>query len=331
MLRWPPAADACQGAVMSFLSTAVQTSWSRVPSAPSRPRRPTGPHCTPLVFAYSGGRLWFTTSRRSVKTRAWKADPSAAGLVRQEDLAVAFTGTAKLYDALDRNTWGDAVAGATSIARATVAFSRKNARFFAGYAIDAEAGALRLGTAGSGLRRHRACTHGPGRRRRGAGGGRAAGRERRRRTAPSGGRRQGPRPARRVPARRATPPRRGRGRGPDADRRPRPRRGSGEMAGRRARTLRRTPRRDPRARARGSRRPRGAHRGRGIVVARPGHGGRDAARHGVDLSARRTRERGQDRPWLATEIDPDAGALVRLAPSRAVWWRGWSSGSADVA
>jgi hypothetical protein len=33
---------------------------------------------------------------------------------------------------------------------------------------------------------------------------------------------------------------------------------------------------------------------------------------------------------LATEIDPDAEALVRLAPSRLVWWRGWSSGSADI-
>jgi hypothetical protein len=33
---------------------------------------------------------------------------------------------------------------------------------------------------------------------------------------------------------------------------------------------------------------------------------------------------------LATEIHPEAGALVRLAPSRLVWWRGWSSGSADV-
>jgi hypothetical protein len=73
-----------------------------------------------------------------VKTRAWKADPSAAGLVRHGDLAVTFTGTAKLYDALDRSTWGDAVAGATSIARATAAFSTKNARFFAGYALDAK-------------------------------------------------------------------------------------------------------------------------------------------------------------------------------------------------
>jgi hypothetical protein len=33
---------------------------------------------------------------------------------------------------------------------------------------------------------------------------------------------------------------------------------------------------------------------------------------------------------LATGIDPDADALVRLAPSRLVWWRGWSSGSADL-
>jgi hypothetical protein len=33
---------------------------------------------------------------------------------------------------------------------------------------------------------------------------------------------------------------------------------------------------------------------------------------------------------LATEIDPDAGALIRLVPARWVWWRGWSSGSAHV-
>ena len=33
---------------------------------------------------------------------------------------------------------------------------------------------------------------------------------------------------------------------------------------------------------------------------------------------------------LATEIDPDAEALVRLVPSRLVWWHGWSSGSAVV-
>jgi nitroimidazol reductase NimA-like FMN-containing flavoprotein (pyridoxamine 5'-phosphate oxidase superfamily) len=122
---------------MTFLSTAVQSVLEKGQFCYAATSAPSGPHCTPLVFAYSGGRLWLTTSRRSVKTRTWRTDPSAAGLVRHGELAVSFTGVAKLYDALDRGTWGDAVAGATSIARATAAFSKKNARFFAGYAFDA--------------------------------------------------------------------------------------------------------------------------------------------------------------------------------------------------
>jgi nitroimidazol reductase NimA-like FMN-containing flavoprotein (pyridoxamine 5'-phosphate oxidase superfamily) len=122
---------------MSFLSTAVQQvleGGSFCAVATSTPR---GPHCTPLVFASSGGRIWLTTSRGSVKSRAWKTDPAVGGLIRHGGLAVTFTGSVKTYDALDRNTWGAAVAGATSIARATARFSTKNARFFAGYAIDA--------------------------------------------------------------------------------------------------------------------------------------------------------------------------------------------------
>jgi hypothetical protein len=122
---------------VSFLSTAVREVLDQGRFCAVATTTPHGPHCTPLVFASSGGRLWLTTSRRSAKTRAWRTDPSVAGLVRHADLAVAFTGSVKLYDALDRSTWGDAIAGATSIARATAAFSAKNARFFAGYAIDA--------------------------------------------------------------------------------------------------------------------------------------------------------------------------------------------------
>jgi hypothetical protein len=122
---------------MSFLSTAVQQVLEDGPFCAVATSTPAGPHCTPLVFAYSGGRLWLTTSRGSVKARAWKADQSVAGLIRHGVLSVAFVGTVKTYDALDRNTWGAAVAGATSIARATGRFSKKNARFFAGYAIDA--------------------------------------------------------------------------------------------------------------------------------------------------------------------------------------------------
>jgi nitroimidazol reductase NimA-like FMN-containing flavoprotein (pyridoxamine 5'-phosphate oxidase superfamily) len=122
---------------MSFLSTAVQQVLTDGRFCAVATTTPGGPHCTPLVFAYSGGRVWLTTSRGSVKTRAWKVDPSVAGMVRNGDLTVTFTGTVKTYDALNRGTWGAAVAGATSIARATGTFSKKNARFFAGYAFDA--------------------------------------------------------------------------------------------------------------------------------------------------------------------------------------------------
>jgi nitroimidazol reductase NimA-like FMN-containing flavoprotein (pyridoxamine 5'-phosphate oxidase superfamily) len=122
---------------VSFLSTAVQTVFEHGPFCAVAAPTPDGPHCTPLVFAYSGGRIWLTTSRRSVKARTWERDPTVAGLIRHGELAVTFTGTVKTYDALDRRTWAAAVAGATSIARATGTFSRKNARFFAGYAFDA--------------------------------------------------------------------------------------------------------------------------------------------------------------------------------------------------
>jgi len=122
---------------MSFLSTAVQQVLEQGSFCAVASTTPRGPHCTPLVFAYSGGRVWLTTSRRSVKARAWKAGPGVAGLVRSGELSVTFTGTVRMYDVLDRSTWAAALSGATSIARAGTAFSKKNAKFFAGYAVDA--------------------------------------------------------------------------------------------------------------------------------------------------------------------------------------------------
>jgi Pyridoxamine 5'-phosphate oxidase len=123
---------------MSFLSTAVQDVLDHGRFCAVATMTPRGPHCTPLVYASSGARVWLTTSRRSVKARAWRADPEVAGLVRADELGVTFAGAVRTYDALDRRTWAAAVAGATSIARATATFSAKNARFFAGYAIDAK-------------------------------------------------------------------------------------------------------------------------------------------------------------------------------------------------
>jgi hypothetical protein len=95
------------------------------------------PHVTPMVFALSEGRVWVTTSRGSVKARAWRADPAVAGMVRAADAAVVFTGTARTYDLFEVGSWVRGLAAAPTLASASTRFTRKNARFFAGYAVDA--------------------------------------------------------------------------------------------------------------------------------------------------------------------------------------------------
>jgi nitroimidazol reductase NimA-like FMN-containing flavoprotein (pyridoxamine 5'-phosphate oxidase superfamily) len=98
---------------------------------------PSGPHVTPMVFSVAGDRVWVTTSRGSVKARAWRSDPRMAGLVRAGGEAVAFCGTATTHDALDRSSWARSLAAGPTLTVAAARFTRKNARFFAGYAVDA--------------------------------------------------------------------------------------------------------------------------------------------------------------------------------------------------
>ena len=98
---------------------------------------PKGPHLTPMVFVSALGRVWVTTSRGSVKARAWRRDPVVGALVRSGDRAAAFTGTVTTYDLLDTDTWGRSLAQGPALALAGFRFTQKNARFFAGYAVDA--------------------------------------------------------------------------------------------------------------------------------------------------------------------------------------------------
>ena len=314
---------------MSFLSTAVQQVLEDGRFCAVATSTPRGPHCTPLVFAYSGGRVWLTTSRRSVKARAWKVDPGVSGLVRLGDLAVTFTGTVKTYDALDRNTWGAAVTGATSIARATARFSKKNARFFAGYAFDAKQvpfawtppGRVFVGIE---LERTALVDEVGVQEGRGRWGGTSTSHETFRRST------KGDDPLAALPReiRQSL--------GTDGT-------GALSLLGERGPVV--VP-----ARWRSD-----AH---ALYAALPPEtlslaaAGPDvpAALTVDEASAWRARDMvgamvqgtgsiylldelgsgAKSARTLATEIDPDAEALVRLAPSRLVWWRGWSSGSAEV-
>ena len=100
-------------------------------------RTSAGPHVTPAVYALESGRLWLTTSRRSVKARAWQRDESVSGLVSTADAGVIFRGRIRSYDALDPLSWPIGAGSALRVARAAARFSAKNVRFFAGYARDA--------------------------------------------------------------------------------------------------------------------------------------------------------------------------------------------------
>ncbi len=96
-----------------------------------------GPHLTPLVYVFDGGRLWVTTSRGSVKARAWRRDPHVAALVIEGEAAATFRGRVTSYDAFDPLSWPSAVLAGPRLVEAAARFSLKNARFFAGYAVDA--------------------------------------------------------------------------------------------------------------------------------------------------------------------------------------------------
>lgn len=98
---------------------------------------PAGPHLTPIVFVVSRDRIWLTTSRSSVKARAWRREPRVAGLVPAGEGSVAFSGRSTAYDLLDPATWERGLLRSPALTAASVRFTRKNARFFAGYAVDA--------------------------------------------------------------------------------------------------------------------------------------------------------------------------------------------------
>jgi hypothetical protein len=97
---------------------------------------PAGPHVTPVVYVLDGNRLWGTTGRGTTKAIRWRADPVAAGLVTAGDRSVTFRGTVTMYDALNPITWPASILRAPRLARASLRFTMKNARFFAGYARD---------------------------------------------------------------------------------------------------------------------------------------------------------------------------------------------------
>lgn len=96
-----------------------------------------GPHVTPVVYAMFASRMWVTTARKTVKGGVWRVRPRAAGLVRAGDRSVSFTGLVRLHDLFSPALWPGTVVELPTVTGAAVGFTRRNARFFGGYAVDA--------------------------------------------------------------------------------------------------------------------------------------------------------------------------------------------------
>src|SRR4029453_16294283 len=67
----------------------------------------------------------------------WRGEPRGAGVGQGGGRAVTFTGRAAAHDVLDPSTWIRTAARMPAVTAASVRFTAKNARFFAGYAVDA--------------------------------------------------------------------------------------------------------------------------------------------------------------------------------------------------
>ena len=188
-----------------------------------------------------------------------------------------------------------------------------------------EAGAAGMDPAGPCLRRRRSGANRPRGRARGAGGTRSLGR--RRRLAPDLPARERDRRARGASRRdrrrhRTRWRRRARRR-----RRARPGGAPGAVAGRDRRALRDAARRDVGALGRGRRRSRRPHgRSRSVWRARDMVGAMFQGEASFFVEGKV----GSGSTSLRSVLGAPGEALVRVRPRRVVWWKGWSSGSADV-
>lgn len=60
-----------------------------------------GPHVTPELFAWSGGRLWFASAAGTVKANVVQREPSVGAVVRVPGRSLLLAGTVDRFDVLD--------------------------------------------------------------------------------------------------------------------------------------------------------------------------------------------------------------------------------------
>ena len=101
-----------------------------------------GPHVTPELYAWSGGRLWFASASTTLKTKVLTARPEVAMLISVPGRSVVVAGEAQRYD--PRSPYGLACRALElpAAARAMARFTTRNAPDLLAFVSDTARGRL---------------------------------------------------------------------------------------------------------------------------------------------------------------------------------------------
>lgn len=102
-----------------------------------------GPHVTPELYVWSGGRLWFWFAHTTLKARVLARSPEAAALVAAGDRAALLEGEVDLFDVRRPLTLVGGASRGLRALLATTAYAVRNAEDLAAFALDLGAGRLR--------------------------------------------------------------------------------------------------------------------------------------------------------------------------------------------
>lgn len=101
-----------------------------------------GPHVTPDLYGWSGGKLWMAVASSTLKAKVLRREPVAGALVTASGRAVMLQGDAEIFDPLDVVRWARHVPRTPELAQALAGYTVRNAPDLLAFVADTAAGRL---------------------------------------------------------------------------------------------------------------------------------------------------------------------------------------------
>jgi len=101
-----------------------------------------GPHVTPELYAWSGGRLWFASASGTLKSNVLRREPALGAVVSVPGRSVVLVGEVEVYDPLDPVGLARRACDLPAAARALAGFTVRNAADLLAFGADLATGRL---------------------------------------------------------------------------------------------------------------------------------------------------------------------------------------------